>query len=146
MNMGVFIGVTGGMVSVFLMVILKSLRFQPFYENSRWLICGGLALLGFVFLVAGLFFRPRPRLKLEEAEVPLSPPSPFLLASVPYWGFLFLLFGAAVAIISPETRTARAAEAKPTNYLTKPIVAMNPKFSIVGDDPSSAHAASTTNQ
>lgn len=138
MNIGVFAGVTVGMVSMFLAVILKSLRYQPFYENNRWLICGGLAVLGLVFVLAGFLFGQRPRRNLEEGEVASSP---FLLTNVAYWGFLFLLFGGAAALVSPKTRVARAAEAKPTNSITKPIVAMNPKFSIVETGPSPAHAA-----
>jgi hypothetical protein len=141
MSMGAFIGVTVGMVSMFLMVTLKSLRYQPLYENDRWLICGGLAVLGLVFVVAGFFSSQRPRLKLEEGE---QASSPFLLANVAYWGFLFLLFGGAVALVSPKTRMARAAEAKPTNSIAKPIVAMNPKFSIVEGAPPPAHAAAAT--
>jgi hypothetical protein len=131
------------MVSMFLMVTLKSLRYQPFYENDRWLICCGLAVLGLVFVVAGFFLRQRPRLRLEEGE---RTPSPFLLANVAYWGFLFLLFGGAAALVSPRTRIARAAEAKPTNSISKPLVAMNPKFSIVDGVQSSAHPATATNQ
>jgi hypothetical protein len=123
--------------------MLKSLRYQPFYENDRWLICGGLAVLGLAFVVAGFFSNQRPRPKLEEGE---QASSPFLLANVAYWGFLFLLFGGAVTFVSPTTRIARAAEAKPTNSIAKPIVAMNPKFSIVEKASSSAHAATATNQ
>lgn len=140
--MGVFIGFTAGMVSMFLAVMLKSLRYQPFYDDRRWLICGGLALLGLVFMLAGFFSRPRSRPKLEEGEI-ASSPSPFLLANIAYWGLLFLLFGGVTALVSPKTRIARAAEARPTNSISKPIVAMNPKFSIVEKDPLPAQAATT---
>jgi len=140
MSIGVFIGVTAGVVSVFLTVMLKTLRYQPFYEDGRWLICGGLAVLGLVFVVANFFSKPRSRPMLEEGEVASSP---FLLANGAYWGFLFLLFGGAVAFVSPKTRVALAAEARPTNGIARPIVAMNPNFSIVGKDPLPAHA--TTN-
>jgi len=146
MNMGAFTGVTVGMVSMFLMVMLKSLRYQPFYENDRWLICGGLAVLGLVCLVTGFLLSQRPQRKLEEGE---QVSAPFLLARVNYWGLLLLLFGGAVAFVSPKTRIARAAEAKPTNSIAKPIVAMNPKFSIVEGALSPAHAAAAaaaTNQ
>ena len=136
--MGVFIGVTVGMVSMFLMVTVKILRYQAFYENGRWLICGGLAVLGLVFVVKGFLFSQRPRQNLEEGEVASSPS---LLADAAYWGFLFLLFGGAVALVSPKARIARAAEAKPTNSIAKPIVAMNPKFSIVEGALSPAQAA-----
>src|SRR6186713_3212450 len=100
MNIGVFIGITAGMVSMFLTVMMKSLRYQSFYENDRWLICGGLAVLGLVCLVAGFFSGPRSRPKLEEGELPASP---FLLTNIAYWGFLFLLFGGATALVSPTT-------------------------------------------
>jgi hypothetical protein len=126
------------MLSMFLMVMLKSLRYQPFYENNRWLICGGLAVLGLTLVVAGSFLSRRPRPKLEEGE---RASSPFLLANVAYWGFLFLLFGGAVTFVSPKARIARAAEARPTNSIAKPIVALNPKFSIVEKSPSPVHAA-----
>jgi len=145
-NMAAFIGITVGMVSMFLMVMVKLLRYQPFYENVRWLICGGLAVLGLVLVVAGFFSRQRPRLKLEEGE---QASSPFLLANVAYWGFLFLLFGGAVAFVSPGTRIARAAEAKPRNSVAKPIFSMKPRFSIseTGALPHAATAAAAaTNQ
>ena len=144
MNPGVFIGVTVGMVSMFLAVMMKSLRYQPFYESDRWLISGGLAVLGLVFLVTGFFFGRRSRPKLEEGEIPSNP---FLLTSVAYWGFLFLLFGGAVALVSPKTRIARAAEVGPTKSIAKPIVAIKPEFSIVESAPSPAAAAPVaTNQ
>ena len=143
MNIGVFIGITAGMVSVFLTVMMKSLRYQSFYENDRWLICGGLAVLGLVCLVAGFFSGPRSRPTLEEGELPSSP---FLLTNVAYWGFLFLLFGGATALVSPMTHVAHAAQTKPANAITKPIVAINPKFSLVESTSSLAHATSATNQ
>jgi hypothetical protein len=142
-NIRVFISVTVGMISMFLTVMLKGLRYQPFYENSRWLICGGLAVLGLVLLVAGIFLSPRSRPSLDDEGLPSSP---FLLTNVAYWGFLFLLFGGAAAFVSPTTRVARAAEARSTNSITRPLVAMNPEFSILGNTPSPAHAASTSNQ
>jgi hypothetical protein len=144
-NVSASIGVTVGMVSMFLMVMLKILRYQPFYENDRWLICGGLAVLGLVLVIAGSFLSRRPRPKLEEGE---QASSPFILANVAYWGFLFLLFGGAVTFVSPKARIARAAEARPTNSIAKPIVAMDPKFSIVEKDPAHAATAATaaTNQ
>ena len=146
MNIGMFIGVTVGMFSMFLAVMMNSLRYQPFYGNDRWLICGGLAVLGLVCLVVGFFLGPRARPKLEEGELSSNP---FLLSNVAYWGFLFLLFGGAAALISPKTRAARAAEARPTNSIAKPIIAMDPKFSILDKTPSpanAAHAASATNK
>ncbi len=142
-NMSVFIGITVGMVSMFLAVMMKNLRYQPFYENDRWLICGGLAGLGLVFLVADFFLSPRSRPKLEEGELPSSP---FLLTNVAYWGFLFLLFGGAAALVSPKARSAHAAEGRPTNAIARPIVAMNPKFSIVEKTPLTAQAANASNQ
>ena len=128
---------------MFLAVMMKSLRYQPFYENDRWLICGGLAVLGLFFLVIGFLFGQRSRPKLDEGELPSSP---FLLTNVAYWGFLFLLFGVATALVPPKTRVARAAEATPTNTIRKPLVEMNPKFSILEKTQSTAHAAGATNQ
>jgi len=70
MNIGVFIGITAGMVSVFLTVMMKSLRYQSFYENDRWLICGGLAVLGLVCAgsLYGLHRAGRLRPTVAEAE------------------------------------------------------------------------------
>src|SRR5688572_3962065 len=138
MNMGAFAAVTVGMVSMFLMVMLRSLRYQPFYENHRWLICGGMAILGLAFVVTGFLLSQRPRPKLDEGEVSSGP---FLLANAAYWGFLFLLFGGTIALVSPKTRVARAAEARPTNSIAKPIVAIKSKFSIVESAPSTAQTA-----
>jgi hypothetical protein len=143
MNNSMFTGVTVVMVSVFLTVMMKGLRYQSFYHNDRWVICVGLVGLGFLFLLTGFLFGHRPRPRLEEGELP-SPQFP--LTSLAYWGFLFLLFGGVAGLVSPKTRTVGAAESTRTNSITKPIVAMDPKFSILEKGASPAHAASATNQ
>jgi len=123
MNIGGLAGIAVGMVSLFVAVMVKVVRGASFYEEHRWWICAGLAVLGLVLMAAGFFNPARPRTNLDEDGVEVSSPveesSPFPLANLAFWGVLFLLFGGVTAVVPPKTLVVRAAEIKPTNSMAK---------------------------
>ena len=111
MNIWSRLGISVALVAAFCGLALKTLQHQSFYAAHRWYVCGGLAALGVILVLAGNALntaRRRRFLELrsdteenESGEETRDPGQPFFLANVAYWGLMLVAFGASTALIRP---------------------------------------------
>jgi hypothetical protein len=128
MNIWGRLGISVAIVAAFSIVMTEVLQDKAFYEKYRWMICGGLIVMGVFLVIVGHFVNRQIRASrmTEDGE---PPPSPFILVNMEYWGLMLAIFGVIVVFIVPFKKVeARAATpAKETNAPPKTnIVAVPP--------------------
>jgi len=114
------LGISVAFVASFSMIMNALLRHNAFYEKHRWLICGFLAAVGLLLLVAGHLINRQIRTNrlTEDGE---APPDPFILVNMEYWGLMLVIFGVIVLFIAPLKRV-EAGATQPTKKMAATTV------------------------